>query len=489
MKILKEFALEICVPLADIINCSLMNGHWALCFKKEVITPIPKEYPVLTIDMLRPISSLLSFNKVQEMAVCEMIASDMAARLDPTQYGNRKRTGIQHYLVRMIHRILAETDRNSRGEINAVLCTFIDWKEAYSRQSHLLGVRSFLDNGVRPSLIPLLISYFQSREMKIKWHNKFSQSRKMPGSGAMGSNIGNWEFDSQINHNADCVPEEDRYKFVDDLSVLEIINLINIGLSSHNFKNQVPNDVPIHGQIIPSKNLRSQGYIEDISKWTKNQQMLISEKKTKSMIINFTEKYQFHTRLKLNDSNVQVVEKMKILGTLVTNKLSWSENCDILVKKVNARMQLLRKVWSFGSTKQEMVELWKVYCLSVLDQSCVLWGSGLTRENINDLERTQKTFVKLILQEDFRSYNEALLNLGLQNLEDRRKRLTLAFAKQSLADGHFSDLFKKRKPRETMKTRKRNFFEVIHANTERYKNSPIITMQRLLNEDMEKLCK
>jgi hypothetical protein len=121
--------------------------------------------------------------------------------------------------------------------------------------------------------------------------------------------------------------------------------------------------------------------------------------------------------------------------------------------------------------------------------SCVLWGSGLTRENINDLERTQKTFLKLILQEDFRSYNEALLNLGLQNLEDRRKRLTLAFAKQSLADGHFSDLFKKRKPCETMKTRKRNFFEVIHANTERYKNSPIITMQRLLNEDMEKLCK
>ena len=101
----------------------------------------------------------------------------------------------------------------------------------------------------------------------------------MPGSGAMGSNIGNWEFDSQINHNADCVPEEDRYKFVDDLSVLEIINLINIGISSHNSKYQVPNDVPTHGQIIPSMNLKSQGYIEDISKWTTNQQIIISEKK------------------------------------------------------------------------------------------------------------------------------------------------------------------------------------------------------------------
>ena len=217
--------------------------------------------------------------------------------------------------------------------------------------------------------------------------------------------------------------------------------------------------------------------------------MLISEKKTKAMIVNFTKNFQFHTRLRLNESNIQVVEKLKILGTMVTNKISWSENCEILVKKVNARMQLLQKVWSFGSTTQEMVELWKTFCLSVLDQSCVLWGSGLTRENKSDLERTQKTFAKLILQEEYRSYNEALRHLGLQNLEDRRKSLTLAFAKRSLADGHFSDLFKKRKPNSTIETRFRDFYEVTHANTERFKNSPVITMQRLLNEERKQLSK
>ena len=168
------------------------------------------------------------------MAICDMIAKDMEERQDPTQYGNRKRTGIQHYLVRMINRILSETDKNQKGEIKAVLCTFIDWKEAYSRQSHILGVKSFISNGVRPSLIPLLISYFKAREMRIKWHGHLSKPRLMPGSGAMGFHIGNLEFDSQTNHNADSVPEEDRFKFVDDLSCLEIINLINIGLASHN---------------------------------------------------------------------------------------------------------------------------------------------------------------------------------------------------------------------------------------------------------------
>ena len=246
--------------------------------------------------MLRPISALLSFNKVQEMAVCEMIAADMAANLDPTQYDNRKKIGIQHYLVRMLHRILSETDGNSRGEIKAVLATFIDWKQAYSRQSHILGVRSFITNGVRPSIIPLIISYFQSREIRVKWHNKISEPQSMPGSGAMGSNLGNWEFDSQTNNNANSVPQDDRFKFVDDLTILEVINLINIGIASHNMKQQIPNDIPEHGQIIPAAHLRSQKYIEDIAQWTIKQEMIISETKTKSMIINL----QISTNFKLD---------------------------------------------------------------------------------------------------------------------------------------------------------------------------------------------
>ena len=107
---------------------------------------------------------------------------------------------------------------------------FIDWKQAYSRQCHTLGVESFLRNGVRPSIIPLLISYFQDRQMRVKWHGELSQPRKLPGGGAMGANLGNWEFLSQTNDNADCVPEQDRFKFVDNLSTIEVINMLTIGL-------------------------------------------------------------------------------------------------------------------------------------------------------------------------------------------------------------------------------------------------------------------
>ena len=44
--------------------------------------------------------------------------------------------------------------------------------------------------------------------------------------------MGILEYLSQTNDNVEFIPVEDRYKFVDDLSILEIINLISVGLSS-----------------------------------------------------------------------------------------------------------------------------------------------------------------------------------------------------------------------------------------------------------------
>ena len=95
----------------------------------------------------------------------------------------------------------------------------------------------------------------------------------------MGSTLVNLEFSSQTNHNADCVPLDNRFKWVDDLAVLEIINLLMVGMSSHNFRNQVAADIPIHGQYIQSTDLKTQKYLEEYNQWTINQQMDINKKK------------------------------------------------------------------------------------------------------------------------------------------------------------------------------------------------------------------
>jgi hypothetical protein len=303
------------------------------------------------------------------------------------------------------------------------------------------------------------------------------------GGGAMGASLGNWEFLSQTNDNADCVPLDDRFKFVDDLTTLEIINLINIGISSFRMQNQVPSDIPTHGQYVEGRNLKSQKYLNQINTWTKDHQMVISEKKTKAMIFNFTENFQFATRLELKGKNVEMVDNMKILGTIVRSDLSWDDNCELLIKKVNGRMQLLRGVQGFGASIVEMVHLWTVFCRSVLEQSCAVWSSSLTQENKDDLERTQKTFAKLVLKERYKNYEDALIILDLDSLEIRRNFLNLKFAQSGIKNEKLKDLFPLNDKHHKMQTRNNEQYEVMFANTNRLKNGSIITMQNMLNDN------
>ena len=75
----------------------------------------------------------------------------------------------------------------------------------------------------------------------------------------------------------------------------------------------------------------------------------------------------------------------------------------------------MRGVQSFGATKEEMVHLWTLFFRSVLEQSCAVWHSSLTQENTDDLERTQKTFAKLVLREKYTTYENALTKLNLES--------------------------------------------------------------------------
>ena len=279
--LIKLFAKELATPLCHIINSSIRDGVWGKIYKSESVTPIPKVYPPQTIDDLRNISGLLTFDKIAEKMIAELIISDMRNKLDPAQFANQKDLSLQHYLIKMINKILSDTDNNSSNEVNAVLATLYDWKEAFPRQCPKLGVKAFIDCGVRSSLIPVLISYLQGRSMKVKWHGQTSTSRNLNGGGPQGATLGIWEYLAQSNNNADCVNPDKRFKFVDDLSTLEKINLLIIGLASFNSKESVPSDMPEHNQYIPGKNLKSQEYLTKIKQWTDNQKMILNENKTK----------------------------------------------------------------------------------------------------------------------------------------------------------------------------------------------------------------
>ena len=209
--------------------------------------------------------------------------------------------------------------------------------------------------------------------------------------------------------------------------------------------------------------------------------MILNENKTKAMVVNFTNNYQFTTRLNLNSKSIDIVDQMKILGTTITNKLDWNENCKILISKVNKRMVFLRKIPSFGANQSEMVHLWKTYCRSVLEQSAVLWQGGLTQANREDLERTQKSFTKLIMKNRYQTYEKSLQQLNLTTLDSRRDEICLKFALNCRKNKKTTHIFPLNDRKHSYEIRKIHKYFLQNANTERMKKSPIVYMQNLLN--------
>ena len=480
-KLIKHFAAYLAEPLTHIFNTSIKRGEYPEIYKFEICTPVPKVISPQDVTQLRNISGLLNFDKIFEKLLAQVMIADMQAKMDPSQYGNNKGISIQHYLINMIHRILTVLDNNSRGEQFAVIANLIDWNNAFPRQCPTLGVKSFIQNGVRPSLIPLLMNYFEDRVMSVKWHGCRSVPRRIKGGGPQGATVGILEYLAQSNNNADCVSPKDRFKFLDDLSVLEIVNLLTIGLASYNVKVKVPSDIPGHNQFIPSKNLKSQEWLDNINEWTVNQKMMVNEKKTKTIIFNFTHNYQFTTKLSINNKDIEVIDSTRLLGTIIQKSLKWDLNIAEIVRKANARMEILRRVSSFGSPIQDLRDIYVLFVRSLLEQSATVWHSSITQQNSDDLERVQKNAFRIILKNEYKNYTRALRRLDMEKLCDRREKLCLNFAKKCVNNPKTTHMFPKNIKLHDMKTRNPEKFLVQHALNDRLKRSPIIYMQNLLN--------
>ena len=54
--------------------------------------------------------------------------------------------------------------------------------------------------------------------------------------------------------------------------------------------------------------------------------------------------------------------------------------------------------------------------------------SSLIQENSDDIERVQKSAVKIILGRHYESYEKSLIKLEMESLQDRREFLCLTYA-------------------------------------------------------------
>ena len=211
--------------------------------------------------------------------------------------------------------------------------------------------------------------------------------------------------------------------------------------------------------------------------------MKLNDKKSKYMIFNFSKKYQFSTRLKMEGKVLDQVHQTKLLGLTLQDDLSWRANTDELTKKAYKRMILLKNLFSFNVPIEDLIDIYFLYIRSIVEQSAVVWHSSLTKGEQNDLERVQKVALRIILREQYTTYLEALELTGIETLKARRAKLCLNFAKKCVKSDKTSDIFPLNVT--TVNTRRPEKYHVIHARTDRLANSAVPYMTRLLNANVK----
>ena len=98
------------------------------------------------------------------------------------------------------------------------------------------------------------------------------------------------------------------------------------------------------------------------------------------------------------------------------------------------------------------------------------------------LERVQKNACRNILKEKYESYENSLRILCIDSLFQRREKLLLAFGRKCLRLEQTKELFPLNDNIDTLKLRTRGKYRITETNTERFKNSTVPSIQRILNE-------
>ena len=131
-------------------------------------------------------------------------------------------------------------------------------------------------------------------------------------------------------------------------------------------------------------------------------------------------------------------------------KKKWGENYNIIT--------FWPSIWgpSLCLFRNDLRTIYLTFIRSILEQSAVVWHSSLTKKNRRDLERVQKSAVRVIMSDKYQNYMHGLKTLKLETLDKRRERLCLSFAKKCLNNEKVRNFFPKNVSKQKMKRKKKN---------------------------------
>ena len=265
--------------------------------------------------------------------------------------------------------------------------------------------------------------------------------------------------------------------FVDDLTLLE-----RISLSKLETKERIIGPLNFHDRFslyLPPSLSILQHQLDDLKIYTKEHFMKLNSLKTKAMPYINSKTKDFMPQLQLDEESfLEVIYEIKLVGLVLTSDLQWTSHINYTVTRVTKAIWQLVRFKQLGAPREKLRTLYILKIRSILMFGAVCYHSALTQELSKKLEMQQKRSLAVILGKEYTSYSHALSILNLPRLDELRETASLKWAIKSQQDPKHSNLFR---PNTNNTRQKSRFIEPLCRTTKYYK-SAIPSMTRALNQ-------
>ena len=86
--------------------------------------------------------------------------------------------------------------------------------------------------------------------------------------------------------------------------------------------------------------------------------MKLHHSKSKFIVFNSSRTHDFIPEFKSEDTTIETVESLKLLGITLSNDLTWNKNTHMIVKKAYSRLLMLRRFKGLGANANNLKDIY-----------------------------------------------------------------------------------------------------------------------------------
>ncbi len=387
-KCIKAVDSIICNPILTLTNRMFVESIFPDPLKHADLTPIYKKSNKLLSQNFRPVSVLIAFSKIFELAMSDQFDPHLAKLYSKFISAYRKQIGCSSTLLHLV-----ETWREALDKDRYVGVVMMDLSKAFDCLPHGLIVKKLERYHFDQQSCRLLHSYLENRTQRVKIGEVRSSSGILTKGVPQGSILGPKIFNCFIN---DLLIQLSRYcvpgNYADDNTICCINKNRHVMLNN----------------LTTACNVAIT--------WFLNNQMQANPEKFHFLVLSpFQKEANFQYVLDLPGTQLKSVTQAPLLGIIIDNQLKFNSHVSNIIKKCNFQLQTLKRLSKFMGAKAKLT-IFRSFIASNFSYCCHIWYfcslSLKTR-----LEKLQLRGLRYVFNDYDSSYDSLLVKAEMDTIE------------------------------------------------------------------------